>query len=160
MTPEQFEQLVDRTYHVAVAVLEGRTGTLSDELLQHHFEEFVGALGADKKETTDKVLNQWRATLLTDSTIDDELQRRAAAAQEERVEAEKRKAAKEASAAIKRTRAKVITCDAKGITNCKEVISELNLTGSAWWSCPTCKKKHFCNQCDGVFSALHSNSHA
>jgi len=111
--------------------------------------------------TTEKVVNQWRATILTDATVKETLQERAAeAAVVQEVKTHKR-AAQQTVAQIKASGLKVVRCDGRGVTECTEVLSDVQWSSSSWWKCPKkgCKKT-FCGKCSVLLNGAHISSHA
>lgn len=168
LTPAEMDALEARVYEVAqAAILDGHIGSQSDAYLEEKFADLLGPVHNQGKDSKDKVVNQWRATLLTDDTTTDELKTRAAVAAAEKEAAVQKKIAQEAAqaaqAAIRETGGKVVSCDMKPINGCKAVIDETILLAGAsnWWRCTHNKrcKRTFCSECAVAFAALHTSSH-
>lgn len=150
------------------AILDGHVGSQTDAYLQDKFSDLLGAVPNNGKDAKGKVLNQWRATLLTDDSTTAELKARAEKAAADKKAAEVKRIALEAAhiaqAAIADQGGKVISCDGKVINGCKEVISEDELlaggVGCVWWRCSRNKKckRAFCGTCAVQFAHVHQNS--
>lgn len=168
LTPAEVDTLVQRAYEVAqAAILDGYVGSQSDAYLEEKFGDLLGPVQNMGKDSKSKVVNQWRATLLTDDTTTSELKSRAEMADAEKRAAAEKKAALEAAqaaqAVIKENGGKVTTCDMKPINGCKAVIDESALLSGTtnWWRCTHNKrcKRTFCRDCSVLFAAMHAGSH-
>lgn len=163
LTMTEVDALVTRIYEVAEdAVLEGHTGTVPDEFLEERLEDLLGSVTERGSTTTDKPINQWRATILTDPTVTARMEVRAAEAVQ-LVEAQgAQRNAKRAKKDLKDTGIKVVNCSASTLSGCNHFASKSDADNpvSGWTHCRSkgCTKV-FCPDCSTSYGVLHAERH-
>lgn len=158
--------IVERTYEVAQQgmelTMEGKGGTVSDITMEDKLAEFFGPVHNNSgRSTTDQVLNQWKATILTDENtiqqqrlVADEKEVAAQRSKEKRIAAQLAKDQKSAGARQK--------CDGKVVLMClkDEIKKEVGTNRCDWWVCPVAKcNVAFCGSCSLNLQDLHLKSH-
>jgi hypothetical protein len=164
ITPEQFEEVVDAVYTIAVSGIQrsefGEGGGISDELMEMHLEKFFRKALAQQQSQTPvhlRPFNHWRCLEIMDESTIAEYNRRQAAAEavlraqeKAKVEAAQKKRGKDDR--------KTCLCTCTLFFGCKAMIRPADADAAGWKRCDTgnCKKP-FCSDCAGPrgYLALH-----
>ncbi|KAJ1411906.1 hypothetical protein B484DRAFT_402495, partial [Ochromonadaceae sp. CCMP2298] len=109
LTPDQFEELVTDVHVIAceglAATANKKGGTISDAAMEKYIEGYFGSalsLVENNTNTTDRVINQWRATILTDEGTIAEVNNRLIVLDTAAKQAVEKAAQKKANAALRK----------------------------------------------------------
>lgn len=164
LSTEQLDELVKRMYDVAAEAVEaGHTGTVPDDFLEERLQDLIGPVTErGSTSTTDKVVNQWRATILTDTSVKARLQEKIVEAEHQAEVQDANREAKRAKKDLKDAGVKVVNCSAQILSGCNSFASkaEAETPGQGWVFCRAkgCTKV-LCHKCAPAYGPLHASQH-
>lgn len=161
---DEVDELVLRMYDTAAEAVEaGHTGTVPDDFLEQRLQDLIGPVKERGSTTpTDKVVNQWRATILTDTSVKVRLQEKIVETEHHAEVQDASREAKRVKKDLKEAGVRVVNCSAQILSGCNSFASKADAEtpGQGWVFCRVkgCTKV-LCHKCAPAYGPLHASQH-